>query len=200
MVEESQALGPRRTCASAVPAALPSMAVIRDAGGMRFRLFGHRRRTTTGERAHRQARSYADHPDPTGAAGLVLANEAEAYVNGELATLRVAQKRSLAPWMLINRPAHCDPIELQQLAHGEPCPMGHRGIRRRDRAWASAQHWLAIQIVESAGDPDQIRHLQRTVLVPLELRLIARTTSERLALGNVLADTTDALDDYRLGQ
>jgi hypothetical protein len=175
-----------------------SVGAISDAGEVRFGLFGRRRGfTSTQPDLHRTGAS-DDWADLPVVAGLVLGDEAEAYVNGELAAFRVERQRTLAPWMLINGVAHRDAVDLQLRAQGRPCPNQPRSQRRSGRVWASAEHWLAAQLVGLARDAEEVRVVQRTVLQPLEHQFIARSRIERLALGNVLADITDALDDYRL--
>jgi hypothetical protein len=104
--------------------------------------------------------------------------------------------------MLINRVAHRDQVELHLLAHGGACSVDDMpgGGRRSDRTWISAERWFAQQLIASAHNADEIRHVQRTILVPPESRLISQSRPGRLVLGNVLAETIDALADYRSGR
>ena len=165
---------------------------------MRPHAFSRGRWATTGRPAQHPRTSSAHHPGPARTDGLELADEAEAFMNGTLAKLRAAQKRSLPPWMMINLVAHGDAAELHRLIQGEALPIAISGTPRRyNRAWALAQRSLALQVLGSGRDAEEIRHVQHAVLVPLELRLISQSTAELLTLGRVLADAIDALDQHR---
>jgi hypothetical protein len=130
--------------------------------------------------------------------GPVVAREVEAFLNGTLALLRACEHRTVAPWLVINHTAHADPTELRALADGTASPISLPGVTARDnRARRLVQRWVAEETIRLGPDATHIQHVQHQVLVPLELELIARSTTRRDVLGTVLADAIDALHDHR---
>jgi hypothetical protein len=61
-------------------------------------------------------------------------------------------------------------------------------------AWASAELFIAGQLLVRAPTPDDLWRLQRATLVPLELELIARARVERLTASQVLELGAEAMD------
>ncbi|HEY8544926.1 MAG TPA: hypothetical protein VIL36_07755 [Acidimicrobiales bacterium] len=131
-----------------------------------------------------------DHGDP---AGRALAEDAEAWLNGELAGRRVATWQLLAPWLLVNRLAHADPEVVRGLARGEE-PQSGRPVFAGYPTWATAERRLARQlVVRHGGCCEEIRAYQRDVLVPLELRLIEEGRRAPLTLDQVAAKVSAAI-------
>jgi hypothetical protein len=127
-----------------------------------------------------------------------LADEVEAWVNGEFADLRSRCGRIVPSWLVLNRPAHADLAVLSLLAQGL-APPGSSPFRRNP-TWVAAEQGLARHLLYDGALPDDVFLLQRGVLVPLELRLIEQSRTEPLSLGQVVAATMKALGEHRLGQ
>jgi len=157
---------------------------------MRFHPF-NRRRAAAGRRVERPTSPGDDGPS----AGSALADEVEAFLNGGLVELCAAQGSEVAPWMVLNRLAHGDLTQMQRLARGEA---GAPSMNAYNRAWAMAQASLALQMLASRPDRDDIRRIQSDVLVPLELGLVSQSNREPFTLGQVVAKARDALDRHRL--
>jgi hypothetical protein len=125
-----------------------------------------------------------------------LADEVEAWINGELAERRSAgHPQALSPWLVVNRLAHAEPSVLREVADAEPASASPL---RRYPTWAAAERSLAKRLVDGAT-PEVVVQRQRGALVPLELTLIERSKHETLSLGQVLAATLAALGQSRLG-
>jgi hypothetical protein len=138
-------------------------------------------------------------PSPPRSDGEVLADEAEAFVNGTLAELRAPELRSLAPWMILNRLAHADADGLRRLARGQVPPTAFAGTPRGfDQMWTITQRSLAVRVLAAGRDPEAIRRVQHDVLIPLELGLITRSKVEVYSLVGVVNETIATLDRYRL--
>jgi hypothetical protein len=155
---------------------------------MRFRHpFHHERRP--GATPHPAAR--ARRSPSLGAGGSSLGDETEAWLNGELAALRGADRECLSPWMLVNRLAHADLDVVRDVARGEapPVPPTFGGYP----TWAAAERSLAQDLFHEGVRPEQVTALQRGVLVPLELRLIEQAEAAPLTLGQVVAAVSKAL-------
>ena len=167
---------------------------------MRFHPFRRRWTTSTGHPAEGRARAVPDRElDEPASPERQLADETEAFLDGTLAELLAGRLRSLPPWLLINRIAHGDVDELRGLVQGDIAPLtivgGPVGY---NRTWAMAQRALVLHLLGSGRDHDEIRRVQRKVLVPLELQLITRSTTRSLTLGSIVIDAVDALDQRRL--
>lgn len=128
-----------------------------------------------------------------------LAEETEAFLRGTLAELLARQLRTLPPWLLVNRPAHATVAELRRLVEGKAAPVvivaappGYRG------AWMMAERSVVLHLLATVGGDDELRRLQREVLVPLELDLVDRSTTESLTLGAIVAEVIEALDHRHL--
>lgn len=67
------------------------------------------------------------------------------------------------PWAWINKLAHATWSELGDLAEARP---------RRARGWDGATAYLASEIRAYASTPEDLLHLQRSGLIPLELELL----------------------------
>jgi hypothetical protein len=154
---------------------------------MRFHPFSRHRWTTTG--------GAADEGAQPSTPARQLADETEAFLHGTLAGLLARQLRTLPPWLLVNGPAHATPGELRRLAQGKAAPVVLVGAPPSYRgAWMMAERSVLLHLLATAGDDDELGRVQREVLVPLELGLIERSTTESLTLGGIVAEVIDALD------
>jgi hypothetical protein len=167
---------------------------------MRFHPFRRLWATPIGPPAEGRARTAADHqPDEPASPERQLAGETEAFLDGTLAELVAGRLRTLPPWMLVNRIAHGDIDELRGLVQGDTAPLTIVGAPAAyNRTWAMAQRSLVLHLLASGRAPDEIRRVQREVLVPLELQLITRSTTASLTLGSIVIEAVDALDQHRL--
>ena len=92
-----------------------------------------------------------------------IGDELEAFLAGRYVRFQRDRHREIPSWAWLNR-----------LAHGtsdEVIALGERRVRRRD-AWEHAEQLLAREIMVLAGG--DLEGLQRSVLMPLELRLAER--------------------------
>lgn len=99
-----------------------------------------------------------------------LAGECEAFLAGRYASWLVGRHASVPPWVILNRPAHGSVADLRA-AHG------NQEQRRRPTRNAAA-HWPVNELAAHAliladDDPERLSHLQQSILIPLELQLIA---------------------------
>ena len=157
-----------------------------------------RRRSTSGPplRPVEQPANPSPRPAAAGEPGRSeLADEAEAFVHGNLAEIRAANGGSLAAWMVVNRICHGDAVELYDLAAGAVSRTPLAGVSPSyHQIWNTAQRAMATRLLERAHDAEAIRQVQHDVLIPLELRLIALSHDEPLTFARVVADTVDAIE------
>lgn len=157
---------------------------------MAFPFFGRRR--SSGERRHRDDQSSVPFP-----LGVMLAEEAEAFLAGRLADHLVATGRSVPAWALLNRLAHGGlPLVAACCVPGEEGWRSHPSMGAPH--WPAAERSLALRMLASAPRPDELRHLQSRALVPLESRLIERSRAEILSPGEVIGLASDAVDQHLL--
>ncbi len=95
--------------------------------------------------------------------GSGIAVECEAFLTGHLVEHRRGANGFVSPWTWTNLLAHGTEEELRA-ALANPS---------RDR-WEAARAYLAGDLLDLAGSPKELREIQRTVLVPLELDLASR--------------------------
>lgn len=143
--------------------------------------FPHFRRA--GGRAGGRRRGRPALPPPSGE-GVATADDVTAFLAGRLVDHYVVTAHSIPPWAVLNRLAHADRSELARLLTGRV------GVRV---AWAGPERLIAAHLLARAPTPEALGRVQREVLVPLELGLIARWEPERLGLDEVLAAAVDAL-------
>jgi hypothetical protein len=104
--------------------------------------------------------------------GRLVVGECEAFLSGRYAEQQEAAGWRLAPWVFLNRIAHVDVEELQDLAeYGSDAERGNPY-----RRWIQAASFLAVEVLLRVGsDPAAVRKIQLEVLVPIELEWIAGT-------------------------
>jgi hypothetical protein len=128
-----------------------------------------------------------------------LADETEAFLAGRLAELRSASGDPLAAWMILNRIAHGDSVDMFDMAVGQRRRTLLTGVPSAyHQVWSTTQSTIASRVLERALDTDEIRRLQHDVLVPLELELITRSHDEPLTFAQVTVAALDALDHHHL--
>jgi hypothetical protein len=108
--------------------------------------------------------------DETGAS--LDVDDVAAYLAGRLVEYRSGRGRGVPAWAVLNRVAHAEVDELAGLAGGAG--------EGREPGWLSAQRSLAADLLEGR-DPQEVAGIQREVLVPLELWLIARSETETVS-------------------
>lgn len=137
----------------------------------------------------------AEPPHPWHDSG--LAEEVEAFLAGRLVDHMAAQHRPVPPWTALNRLAHADHPVIAGLVAGA-------GLERSlysgaVHPWAMTERFAAAQFLARARTTAELRALQQTTLVPLELDLVERARRERLTPEQVLEAAVDALDTYHPG-
>jgi hypothetical protein len=123
-----------------------------------------------------------------------LADEVEAFVNGELAEHHLANRLPIAPWMAINRLAHADPGTLRRLV--QP---GHRPTTgsEDEPGWAVAERSLAAVLLTGRLGACGVRRLQQEALIPFEEQMIQRSNTTTMTVTAVIAGAISALDQHR---
>lgn len=99
-------------------------------------------------------------------------DDVAAYLAGRLVEYRSGRGRGVPAWAVLNKVAHADVDELAGLADGAG--------DGREPGWLSAQRSLAADLL-AERDPPDVARIQRQVLVPLELWLIARSETETVS-------------------
>jgi hypothetical protein len=126
-------------------------------------------------RAHRGAGGFASDRDP---AGVGLVEEVEDFLAGRTA-FRLAMVGDPVPaWTVVNSLAHAEPGVLRVVAN-------ERAERHPSSPTATLAH-LAHVVVDGRAD-DEVRVLQRTLLVPLELGVLNTVRCDRLTNAQVEA-------------
>lgn len=64
---------------------------------------------------------------------------------------------------------------------GHPGTSAERASPRYRRMWCILQRGLATRLLATSGQAAEIRHVQQTVLIPVELRLVSRSHDELLS-------------------
>jgi hypothetical protein len=128
-----------------------------------------------------------------------LVDETVAFLEGRFAELRSANGGPLAAWMMLNRIGHGDSVDMFDMAVSQRRRTPLTGVSSAyHHVWSTAQRTVATRVLERALDPDEIRRVQRDVLVPLELDLVARSDDAPVTFAQVTAAALDALDRHHL--
>jgi hypothetical protein len=99
--------------------------------------------------------------------------------------------RGVPAWARVNALAHSTPERLAAFAR-RPCPAG--GSR-----WEAVMSFLAGEVLTiSHRRPEEIAHIQATVLIPLELALLDGEVAQPASAGELAALVIGALDRSRL--
>ena len=102
------------------------------------------------------------------AAALGLAEECEAFLGGAHVAYVQEEGWRMHPASWLNAIAHGDLAQIEDLAAGECPEPGHA-----PHSWPEARAVIARAVASTAPLPEELRALQRDVLVPLELELFA---------------------------
>jgi hypothetical protein len=122
-----------------------------------------------------------------------LSGETEAFLEGRLVEHLVAAGRKVPAWAVLNKVAHASVRELADLVETD-AGTGSAGVVAGP-LWLSAQRSLASRLVGCGARPDEIKRVQRAVLVPLELWLIERSKVETVTPRQVIGAAWDALNE-----
>lgn len=122
-----------------------------------------------------------------------VAAECEAFLAGGWVRYLEAHGEPVPSWSWLNRVAHAGESELRVIA-------GALGATRRDAdEWRQASAFLAAEILDFAETKSwDVAGLQREVLVPLELSLLADPSSRQLTSGQLVVRALAAFPE-RLG-
>ena len=123
-----------------------------------------------------------------------LVYEAATFLSGRMSECIADQGRAVPDWVWLNALAHGDRDRISGLSVREDA-----GSLSRDDSWVRALGFLAAEVIAASGpSPVGLEELQRSVLVPLELDLLAQG-DERLPLGPVqlVRLVLDALEEHR---
>lgn len=109
-----------------------------------------------------------DEPEEAGEPAATAGNEFDSYLAGSYAEWLTREHRSVPAWAWVNRLAHGTVDELDELRAGEWTPAP---APADVSLWQQVLTFLAGEVLDRVADDDELRELQRTVLVPVELRL-----------------------------
>lgn len=149
---------------------------------MRFPRFWQRSTRKAGDEAPLDVRSWQESG---------LADEVEAFLAGRFAEHLTYRGQTVPSWAALNRLAHADGQELRAVVEGT---QDRWAARPFGRPWASAERFVAGGLLARAGTADELSTTQRTVLIPLELRLIERARTTSFTPEQVLEAGVEALD------
>jgi hypothetical protein len=94
-----------------------------------------------------------------------VARAAEQMLAGEAPTMFLQRGRVAPPaWAYLNSLAHASIENLRVLAGAEALP--------DPRGWAATASYLAADMLASERDAEHVYHIQREVLIPLELDML----------------------------
>src|ERR671918_515472 len=113
-----------------------------------------------------------------------LADEVQAFFAGRLVNHLAAYRQPVPAWAALNRLAHADRSDLLRVLEG--ANTDSTAPSSAHAAWAAAERFAAGHLLARAHTPEELRHVQRATLVPLELVLIEQTKIERLTADQVL--------------
>jgi hypothetical protein len=125
-----------------------------------------------------------------------VADEVEAFLMGRLVDHLAARGRPVPAWAVLNRLAHADSGELRSLVDGTGGGWGG-GSPLVQVPWASAERFIAGNLLARATTPAALATIQGTTLMPLELRLIERSKVEKLTIDQVFEAGAEALETFR---
>jgi hypothetical protein len=139
-----------------------------------------------GNRSGTQAGSKASEPE--------LIGECEAFLSGRLSHHFAQHHQAVPGWAWLNVLAHGGEGQIVALVDDD------RRSSPGERAWRQALVYSAAEVTASAqATGASLDEIQRAVLVPLELDLIAEH-GDRLDPGKMVGALLDRLDRYRAGQ
>ncbi len=125
-----------------------------------------------------------EHDDPEADA---LLGEAQALLEGRIAARHTADHDPVSGWAWVNCLANASLNDLAELASRRLGPSG----------WGGAVSFLAHELLAAGRTPEGIVAVQRAVLVPLELGLLAADDSAPTSPGQLVRLIQTALDEHQ---
>jgi hypothetical protein len=102
-----------------------------------------------------------------------LISDTEAFLTGTIVGRLVQQNAQVPAWAWLNKVAHGELQNLHAVGHIVRSPTSDPLADLTGQSWGTAQGMLARDVIELVGDdPSLLWLVQRSVLVPLELRLM----------------------------
>ncbi len=122
-----------------------------------------------------------------------LIADTEAFLSGHYADGLRRRGEPVPGWAWLNRLAHGDIARIAQVRRSLDMKPA-RSSSRSEEAWRSAEVLLADELLDLiANDAASLSHVQRTVLVPLELELIGTEANVGLSALQLVQSTRAAL-------
>ena len=128
-----------------------------------------------------------------------MADELEAFLAGRLVDHMTANHQPVAAWAVLNRLAHADRSDLVGFVEGATVDWVVHPSSRQPY-WVASERFVAGHVLALARTPEDLGHLQRAALVPLELGLIERTKIDQLTADQVLELGAKAVDSFYPGR
>jgi hypothetical protein len=111
-------------------------------------------------------------PPFTGTSSRLIA-DTEVYLSGEYANHLRRHGDTVPGWAQLNQFAHADIETLRRDRRRPSARQPAISANLPEEAWRTAHELLAGEIIELVGrDPLLLSHLQRNILIPLELKLM----------------------------
>jgi hypothetical protein len=135
-----------------------------------------------------------DDERPLTASSARLVADAEAFLSGEYANHLRRHRDAVPGWARLNRLAHGDLSNLQQCRRPFAATKSAAFADWPEESWRRAQQLLASELLDLVdNDPDKLSHVQRSVLVPLELRMIQIDRERALTASELVQSTRSAV-------
>jgi len=135
-----------------------------------------------------------DDERPLTASSARLVADAEAFLAGEYANHLRRHRVAVPGWARLNRLAHGDLASLHQCRRPLATAKSAAFADWPEESWRRAQQLLATELLKLVdNDPDKLSQVQRSVLVPLELRLIHVEEERSLTALELVQSTRSAL-------
>jgi hypothetical protein len=125
-----------------------------------------------------------------------LADEVQAFLAGRLVNHLKACRQPVPAWAALNRLAHADRSDLTRVVTSGSAG-GTALASPGDASWADAERFVAGHLLARARTAEELTHVQRAKLVPLELVLIEQTRFQRLTAEEVLELGAEAVNSFR---
>ena len=131
---------------------------------------------------------------PLTASSARLVADTEAFLAGRYASHLRHHHDAVPAWARLNRLAHGDLASLHQCRRPFAATKSAAFADWTEESWRRAQQRLATELLELVdNDPDKLSHVQRSVLVPLELRLIQIERERNVTALELVQSTRSAL-------
>jgi hypothetical protein len=127
-----------------------------------------------------------------------VADEIEAFLQGDLAEWLETSAAAVPSWALLNRLAHADRDELDHLNERE-LGSADAGSVTGSHRWRAGQLLLADYLLATTSSPEELDRVQREVLVPLELWLIGESRIEPFTPGEIVRLAWETVEEHLLG-